>query len=127
MYYINSAFLYVILKIRSIFLMLPVLSIKKIIYFAILLCLLNIYFAIHLFTGSNSLIAYSGLKNAMKKKTQDLNQIKIKNDELDAEISLLRGKIIDLDYLEELARSKLNYSYPDEIVIIYGKSDNNSQ
>ncbi len=102
---------------------LPKPSLRSIVYAGILFLFLNIYFLIHLFFGHNSLFYYWHLLNIKSEKEILLSQVEEANNTLVSEINLLYGKDIDVDYLEELAKKKLNYSYSDERVIIMGGNE----
>lgn len=87
-------------------------------YVMIALLLFNIYFIAQLFVGHNSIKQYRALRLAHQSKSDFLKTIKDKNDSLKLEMSLLSGGVPNIDYLEELAKAQLNYSYAEEKVII---------
>lgn len=37
------------------------------------------------------------------------------------EVDLIRGRVLDVDYLDEVARAQLNYAKPEEKVVLYGR------
>jgi cell division protein FtsB len=96
-------------------------SSKKHKYAVFLLIFFNVYFIAHIFMGRSSILTYRDLNAVKQKKELILNSIKNQNTECEREVALIRSKNIDADYLDELARSKLNYSFEQEKVIIYKK------
>lgn len=87
-----------------------------------LLFFCNIYLIANIFLGNNSIGNYRKMRNEKLEKSHSLHQISEENSIYEAEINMLSNANLNVDYLEELARSQLNYSYPDEKVIIYSKN-----
>ncbi len=91
---------------------------RFLLYTCLTLLLLNVYFVFHIFTGRNSVLSHQELIMARDMKSAQLIEIKNKNEQIVHELNLLQNNAIDVDYLEELARIKLNYSYRDEKIIV---------
>ena len=82
-----------------------------------LLVLFFIYFTYHLFQGERGLISMMSLKTQIKKDQAILEEQEQKKADLEHQVSLLRPDSLDLDMLEERARTILNYAYPEETIV----------
>lgn len=81
-------------------------------------CLVG-YFAYHAIQGDRGLIALSHLQIQIDQANQVLAQVRAERKRLEHEASLLRPDHLDPDMLDERARVVLNYSHPDDLVIMY--------
>jgi cell division protein FtsB len=85
---------------------------------ATILSLLVLYFAYHAFAGEQGLGSWTDTQIELADKQKELRA-------LEAEIALLRSDIarltpgsVDPDFVEALARDKLAFVYPNEVVLI---------
>ncbi len=76
------------------------------------------YFVYHAIQGPRGLIMYSHLKGEVRQAEGTLNGLTEERKQLEARTSRLRTDSLDPDLLDERARELLNYSRPDEVVII---------
>jgi len=82
-----------------------------------------ICFAICLYFGYSGIFGYRGLVAWSQTRTElagaksDLSDLRVKREALEHRISLLNGRAIDADLLEEVARSVLLETRPDEVAI----------
>ena len=95
---------------------------KMIFNMNIVIFLFTVHFLIQFFFGTNNNKDYKTLCKKLDDKKQKLSRLKIENDAKEREINLIRGIELDLDYLDELARAKLNYSSKGEKVLIYSNN-----
>ncbi len=96
------------------------LLLKKI---CIILIFLNIYVISNILFSNNNISSYYKIEQKITLKKEKLHQIISQNHEYEQEISMLQTANLDYDYLEELARKQLNYSYSDEKVIVNPRSE----
>ncbi|EWY42280.1 septation ring formation regulator EzrA [Skermanella stibiiresistens SB22] len=80
------------------------------------------YFAYHAVQGDRGLIALSHLQNEIQQAQATLAQVKDERVELEKRASLLRRDHLDPDMLDERARAVLNYSHPDDVIILVPRS-----
>lgn len=85
------------------------------------LCMVSasLYFTAQLFLGQNSISKKRSLLIAQKEKERTLRLLTQKNMIQQSEIDLISENALDIDYLDEVARKKLNYSFKGEMVVIY--------
>lgn len=76
------------------------------------------YFLYHTVQGDHGWMAMLRLKNEVGAAQSDLSQLQKEHQDLDHRIHLLRPESMDPDLLDEQSRKTLNYSKPDEIVIL---------
>lgn len=82
------------------------------------LSLLVMYFAYHAFAGESGLGKWSDMQSEISEKEVILEQIETEIEYLKRDISRLTPGQIDPDFVEELARKKLAFVYPGEIILI---------
>ena len=75
------------------------------------------YFAYHLFVGDHGLEASARLNNQVSALEGELAGLEAMRLRLDRDVALLRSGKLDPDMLDERARTILNFSHPDEVVI----------
>lgn len=80
------------------------------------------YFAYHAVQGDRGLIALSHLQNEIQQAQATLAQASEQRIELEKRASLLRRDHLDPDMLDERARAVLNYSHPDDVIILVPRS-----
>ncbi|MDR3515277.1 MAG: septum formation initiator family protein [Azospirillaceae bacterium] len=77
------------------------------------------YFAYHAIQGDRGLIALGHVQNQIDQAKAVLAQVRGERERLENETSLLRPDHLDGDMLDERARAVLNYSHPDDLVLMY--------
>lgn len=82
------------------------------------LSLLALYFAYHAFAGENGLGRWSDAQIRLEDKKAELAKIEAYNERLRADIRRLTPGSVDQDYVEALARDKLAFVYPNEVVLL---------
>ena len=80
------------------------------------------YFAYHAVQGDRGLIALSHLQSEIQQAQATLAQVSEQRIELEKRASLLRRDHLDPDMLDERARAVLNYSHPDDVIILVPRS-----
>lgn len=94
-----------------------VVPLHAIVKFCCIVSILTLYFSYHAFVGGNSnYFSENELSRTIESKQKTLNKLKHYNQKCAKEIELINGAKVDVDFLEELARKQLNYSYSDECV-----------
>ena len=81
------------------------------------ICAAIVYFSYHALTGEQGLAAWTQLQADERKLAADLKKLQAQRDELALSLDRLRDATLDLDYIEELARTRLSYARPDEVLI----------
>lgn len=76
------------------------------------------YFAYHTVHGERGLVALTHLQGEVADAGATLAQVRAERQELERRATLLRPDHLDPDLLEERARAVLNYSHPDELIIL---------
>jgi cell division protein FtsB len=75
------------------------------------------YFVYHSIEGERGLTAYVRLNERLADARAQLEEVQAERQALERRVKLLRTDNLDPDMLDERARTILNYSRPDEIVI----------
>lgn len=75
------------------------------------------YFSYHLIQGDRGLFAYLKLQQDIQTASAELAITTHEREKLEKRVDLLRPENLDLDMLEERARSVLGLAHPDELVI----------
>lgn len=78
---------------------------------------LILYFSYHALAGDQGLARWTELQGEQDKLQAQIVQLKAERDVLEASLMRLRDKTMDLDYVEEIARTKLSYVRPDEVLV----------
>ena len=76
------------------------------------------YFLFHSLYGPRGIIAYFKINQQIDKYIVELESLKLKRLQLEYNVSALRNKTLNLDLLDELARSTLGYIGPNEQMIV---------
>ncbi len=76
------------------------------------------YFAYHLFVGNHGLEARARLESQVTVLNAELNGLEAVRGRLDRDVALMRADELDPDMLDERARAILNFSHPNDIVIM---------
>ena len=82
------------------------------------MCALVLYFAYHAFAGDSGLGRYSDMQRELKAKQSELNSIETEIAALEDQIRRLTPGTEDPAFIERLAREKLAFVYPGELVMI---------
>ena len=80
-------------------------------------CAVCLYFGYSGIFGNRGLIAWSETRTELAAAKNDLSEIRSRREALEHRITLLDGRAIDPDLLEEVARSVLLETRPDEVAI----------
>jgi cell division protein FtsB len=83
----------------------------------VICCAVSLYFGYAGIFGNRGLMAWSETRTELTAAKSDLAAIRAKREALEHRISLLNGRAIDADLLEEVARSVLLETRPDEVAI----------
>ena len=78
---------------------------------------LILYFSYHALAGDQGLAAWTQLQNEEAQLTTQIEKLKLDKAVLEASLVRLRDKTMDLDYVEEIARTKLSFVRPDELLV----------
>ena len=78
---------------------------------------LILYFSYHALAGDQGLAAWTQLQNEEARLADEIEKLKVEKAALDASLVRLRDKTMDLDYVEEIARTKLSFVRPDELLV----------
>ena len=76
------------------------------------------YFLYHTIEGERGWVAQMRLENQVDTAQDSLASLKKEHKELDHRVHLMRPESLDPDLLDEESRKALNYSKPNEIVIL---------
>ncbi len=82
------------------------------------LCLVILYFAYHAFAGEKGLGRWTDAQIELQDRKAELAQINGVIEHLRSDIRRLTPGSVDPDYVEALARQKLAFVYPDEVVLL---------
>ncbi|MFT5775976.1 FtsB family cell division protein [Hyphomonas sp.] len=82
------------------------------------LSLLVLYFAYHAFAGEKGLGRWSDAQLELEDRKADLARIEADLTRLRTDIRRLTPGSVDPDFVEALARDKLAFVYPNEIVLM---------
>jgi cell division protein FtsB len=80
------------------------------------------YFGYHLFVGDHGLESRARLQVQVKSLEGELNGLRAVRAKLDRDVGLMRADRLDPDMLDERARAILNFSHPNDIVIMDKRS-----
>lgn len=82
------------------------------------LSLVILYFAYHAFAGEKGLGRWTDAQIELQDRKAELDGINSEIERLRTDIRRLTPGSVDPDYVEALAREKLAFVYPDEIVLL---------
>jgi cell division protein FtsB len=78
---------------------------------------LLIYFCYHALAGDQGLAAWAELQKEEEALEVQIADLEIRRDAIQAALVRLQDRTMDLDYVEEIARTQLSYVRPDEILV----------
>lgn len=78
---------------------------------------LILYFFYHAIAGEQGLAAWGDLQKQEEKLLSQIDMLKAERATLEISLERLRDRTLDLDYVEEIARTRLSYVRPDEILV----------
>lgn len=84
----------------------------------IVAALLVSYFAFYTFFGERSLLKLMQLEKQTQAAKAELDSVRAEKEAVQAKVNRMRPSSIDPDLLDQQARHVLNYTAPDEIVIM---------
>jgi cell division protein FtsB len=76
------------------------------------------YFLYHTIEGERGWVAQMHLQNEVDAAQDKLSQLQKEHEALDHRVHLMRPETLDPDLLDEESRKTLNYSKPNEIIIL---------
>ncbi len=79
---------------------------------------LILYFAYHAFAGEQGLGRWSDLQREALGLQDELDALQTEIAALERDIVRLTPETADPDFIEALAREKLAFAYPDELIVI---------
>jgi len=82
------------------------------------LCLVVLYFAYHAFAGEQGIGRWTDAQTKLQDRKEQLAQLNGEIDRLRTDIHRLTPGSVDPDFVEALAREKLAFVYPDEVVLL---------
>jgi cell division protein FtsB len=78
---------------------------------------LTLYFSYHALAGDQGLAAWAQLQNQEAQLKTEIERLRSEKGLLEASLVRLRDRTMDLDYVEEIARTKLSFVRPDELLV----------
>ena len=78
---------------------------------------LILYFSYWALAGDQGLARWTRLQGDQEQLETKLVELKAERDVLEVSLVRLRDGTLDLDYVEEIARTKLSYVRPDEVLV----------
>lgn len=76
------------------------------------------YFAYHSFEGERGIYAYVRLAEQVEIARAHLDDVRAERVALEKRVALMRSDSLDPDMLDEQTRALLNFTRPDELVIL---------
>lgn len=89
----------------------------------LIFCAITAYFSWNAIHGAHGLVAYAQREVQLKQAEADLAAAKTERDKWEVQVSGLRSNHLDLDTLDERARTVLNLAQPNEIVVPYSSKN----
>ena len=78
---------------------------------------LILYFSYHALAGEQGLARWTALQGEEERLQAQIVELKAEREVLEASLVRLRDRTMDLDFIEEIARTKLSYVRPDEVLV----------
>jgi cell division protein FtsB len=82
---------------------------------------LVVYFAYYTVQGDRGLMTLTRLQIQAAKSEAQLATVQAQREELQRRVASLRPESLDIDRLDERARMILNYSHPDDLIVLAPK------
>jgi cell division protein FtsB len=76
-----------------------------------------LYYSYHGLAGEYGLLRWSELQAEEARLRSDLEGLEAERSRMETRLARLRDSSLDLDYLEEIARVRLAYVRPDEVLV----------
>ena len=83
----------------------------------VVLCGVLCYFTYQALSGEQGLARWTELQKQERELEAHLTLLMSEKSQIEARIERLQADNLDLDYVDELARKKLAYAAPDEIIL----------
>jgi cell division protein FtsB len=80
------------------------------------------YFIFHIFSGARGAVSKARLTQELAFLEKELKDLKEENESLENKINLMRSDNLDLDLLEEQARSVIGFSNEDDLIVLLPRS-----
>ncbi len=80
-----------------------------------------LYFTYHAFAGDKGLGRWSDSQLELEDRKAELQVLQNANKRLADDIRRLNPGTVDRDFVEALAREKLAFVYPDEVILLSGE------
>lgn len=81
------------------------------------IAILILYFSYHAIAGEQGLAAWGNLQQEEESLQTEIRTLKAERVSLEKSLERLRDRTLDLDYVEEIARTRLSYVRPDEVLV----------
>ncbi len=78
---------------------------------------LMVYFCYHALAGDQGLAAWAKLQTEEVELEKKIVALESQREIIQEALGRLRDRTMDLDYVEEIARTKLSYVRPDELLV----------
>lgn len=89
---------------------------RRQVYAMLILTALGFYFAYHLVSGNNGLLATMQLTTKLEEAQMRLDEIRMERLKLQHRVKMMSPESLDLDLLDEQARKVLGHSKKGEII-----------
>ena len=87
----------------------------------ILGCLLVAYFVYHSIQGDRGMLAWYRLDHLIDEAEVSRRSLDARREGLERRVRMLRPESLDADMVEEQGRRLLNFSHPDDVVLLPSK------
>jgi len=84
-------------------------------------CLLVAYFVYHSIQGDRGMLAWRQLDQLIVEAEVSRGSLDARREGLERRVRMLRPESLDADMLEEQGRRLLNFSHPDDVVLLPSK------
>lgn len=78
---------------------------------------LVLYFCYHALAGDQGLAAWAELQTEEAELEKQIVALEDQRADIQESLARLRDRTMDMDYVEEIARTKLSYVRPDELLV----------
>ena len=84
-------------------------------------CLLVAYFVYHSIQGDRGMLAWRQLDQLITEAEVSRGSLDDRREVLERRVRMLRSESLDADMVEEQGRRLLNFSHPDDVVLLLSK------